>query len=314
VNVPYTGIIGVNGGTAPYTCAVTAGTLPLGLTISNCTISGTTATAGPVNLTVKATDANGATTTGPVSFTLNGANPLTLTLAGGLPDAVVNVFYTQTLTAQGGKPPYVSYAITAGALPAGITLSNGGVISGTPTTVGASSFTVTVTDSSTPAMTASLPLVLLVTYPATPNDGELKGPYAYLFQGYDDNVLGVLNYQTATAGSFTADGAGGISAGELDANHQSSTATGATVSTQRFLGTYTLGTDHRGSLTITTLQADGTVNATTTYAIAVKAPVAPATVSTQGDLIESDSRAGCGGRRVHGQRIGRHHRRRGGRE
>ncbi|WP_206750047.1 Ig domain-containing protein, partial [Ensifer sp. M14] len=47
--------------------------------------------------------------------------------------------------ASGGTAPY-SYAITAGALPAGLTLSPGGAVSGTPTTGGAFSFTVTATD------------------------------------------------------------------------------------------------------------------------------------------------------------------------
>ena len=75
------------------------------------------------------------------------------------------------------------------------------------------SFTVTATDTEPTPQTASLPLVILVTYPVTATDGELKGPYAFLFQGYDDHLIGVLAYQTATVGSFTADGVGGISNG-----------------------------------------------------------------------------------------------------
>ena len=109
-----------------------------------------------------------------------------------------------------------------------------------------------------------------------------------LFQGYDDVLAGVLAYQTATVGSFTADGKGVISGGEQDANHQSSNPTGNTVSSHSFEGSYTLGTDGRGMMTTTVLNADGTTGATTTYAIAVKAPVAPATVATQASLIEFD--------------------------
>jgi hypothetical protein len=288
VQTPYTGTIGVSGGTAPYNCTIPAGSLPPGLTNSSCVITGTPTMAGTTTLPVTATDSSTpmVTTTGTVTLTIVPLAPVTLT--GSLPNATLGVPYTQTLTAQGGLPPY-TYTLTAGTLPPGITLSKGGVISGTPTAVGASSFTVTATDSQSTPQSASLPLVLLVVYPTTPNDAQMKGPYAFLFQGYDDALAGVLASQTATAGSFVADGAGAIGSGELDTNHQSSTATGATIKTNNFLGTYTLGSDDRGKMTITTLNADGTTASTSTYAIAFKAPVSPATVATQGDLIEFDN-------------------------
>jgi hypothetical protein len=288
VSVPYTGTIGVAGGTAPYTCTLTAGTLPAGLSLSaGCVVSGTPTTAGTSTVTIHATDSAtpAASTTGPVSITVSPIPPLSLT--GSLPNATLGVPYTQTLLATGGLTPY-KYSLTAGALPAGLNLSTTGVISGTPTVVGASSFTVTVTDTEATPQTASLPLVLLVVYPTTATDAELIGPYAFLFQGYDDVLAGVLAYQTATVASFTADGTGVISSGELDSNHQSSDPSGNTVSSHQFLGTYTLATDNRGYMTITTLNADGTTAGTSTYAIVVKAPVAPATIATQADLIEFD--------------------------
>ena len=288
VQTPYTGTIGVTGGTAPYTCTINAGTLPAGLTLgANCTITGTPTTAGAATITVTATGTgtNGGTVTGPVVVTVQPLPALTFT--GSLPNATLGVAYTQTLTASGGLAPY-TYTLTSGALPAGLTLSSTGVISGTPTAVGASSFTVTATDSETTPQTAPLPLVLLVVYPTTPNDAAFKGPYAFLFQGYDDVVAGVLAYQTATVGSFTADGTGVVSAGELDSNHQTSNPAGTTVASASFVGTYTIGTDNRGSLAITTLNADGTVGATHIYAIAIKAPVAPATVSAAATMIGFD--------------------------
>jgi len=289
VDVPYSGAIGVSGGTAPYSCSIAGGTLPAGLSLgSGCTLTGTPTTAGTSTVTVHATDAASpaASTTGPVSVTVSPVQ--TLSLTGSLPNATLGVPYTQTLTATGGITPY-TYSITAGSLPAGLSMSSAGVISGTPTTVGASSFTVTVTDAEPTPQTASLPLVLLVVYPTTPNDAEFTGPYAYLFQGYDDTVAGVLAYQTATVASFTADGTGVVSSGEMDSNHESSNPTGNTIASNQFLGTYTIGTDNTGSLTLTPLNADGTTGTTATYAITLKAPVAPATVATQADMIEFDN-------------------------
>ena len=51
------------------------------------------------------------------------------------------------LTASGGTAPY-TYAVTAGALPAGVALSSAGGLSGVPTASESFNFTVTVTDSS----------------------------------------------------------------------------------------------------------------------------------------------------------------------
>ena len=290
VGAPYTGTIPVAGGTAPYACTLASGTLPAGLTLNaNCTISGTpTGTAGtsPIGVTVMDSTNPKNTVTAPVTVTV--LAPPALSFTGTLPNATLNVPYSQTLTATGGVGPY-TYAVTAGALPTGLTLSSGGVISGTPTAPGASAFTVTATDSEATPQTAALPLTLLVVYPTTATDSLLKGPYAYLFQGYDDVVAGVLAYQTAAVGSFTADGTGIITAGEQDANHQASNPTGTTVPTTKLLGTYTIGADDRGSLTLTTFNADGSVARTTTYAISVKAPVAPATTSARGSLIEFDN-------------------------
>lgn len=68
-----------------------------------------------------------------------------LALAGDAPSCAVGVPYTYSYTASGGEPPY-TFALT-GSLPAGLSLSMDGVISGTPLSGAApSSFTVTVTD------------------------------------------------------------------------------------------------------------------------------------------------------------------------
>lgn len=288
VSTPYSGAIGVTGGTAPYTCALNSGSLPAGLTMApSCAITGTPTTAGTSTFNVTATDSASPAKTGTANIvmTVNPISPLTLT--GGLPNATLGVAYTQTLQATGGLPPY-TYTVTSGSLPAGLSLSSTGVVSGTPTAVGASSFTITATDSQTTPQQASLPLTMQVVYPTTPSDALLKGPYAFLFQGYDDVVAGVLAYQTATIGSINADGNGLLTAGELDSNHQSSNPTGNIIASNELLGTYTIGTDGRGTLAVTTINADGTAGNTTLYSLALKLPTAPATASSSGSMIESD--------------------------
>ena len=61
-----------------------------------------------------------------------------------LPDGQAGTTYSQTLAASGGTAPYTF--TETGNLPAGLTLSSDGALTGTPTTAGASSFTVTATD------------------------------------------------------------------------------------------------------------------------------------------------------------------------
>ena len=64
-----------------------------------------------------------------------------------LPNGIVGTAYNQTIAVTGGAGT-LTFTTTTGSLPAGLTLSSGGAVTGTPTTVGTSSFTVKVTDSS----------------------------------------------------------------------------------------------------------------------------------------------------------------------
>jgi hypothetical protein len=237
VGTAYNGVVGVSGGTSPYTCSIAG--LPAGLTSNSCAITGTPTIAGTATLTVHATDSSNPVLTidGTVPLVVN--PPATLTLSGILPNPVLNQPYSQQLQAAGGLTPY-TYSMTSGTLPAGLSLNSDGTISGTPTAVGASVFTVQVEDTESKPQKASATYILIVTYPAGSNDGVLKGPYAYLFQGYDAAVLGALTYQNAAIGSFTANGQGLITTGEQDSNHQTTGYAKSTV-----LGTYEIGSDNR---------------------------------------------------------------------
>jgi hypothetical protein len=86
--------------------------------------------------------------------------PLTIKTAA-LKTATATVPYDAQLSATGGAAPY-SYSIESGSLPAGVTISESGEISGTPTRAGTDTFTVRVTDSSQPAMSATTTYTLPV--------------------------------------------------------------------------------------------------------------------------------------------------------
>jgi hypothetical protein len=83
--------------------------------------------------------------------------PSTLVLeTSSLPEGVVGLAYSQTLSAIGGTSPY-TWSVTKGTLPAGLKLqSSSGVISGTFTTAGSFTFTVQVKDSGKQSATAAL--------------------------------------------------------------------------------------------------------------------------------------------------------------
>ena len=90
-----------------------------------------------------------------------------------LPNATQNGSYSSTLAAAGGTPPY-TWSITSGTLPAGLSLDpSSGVISGTPTSTGTSSFIAQVTD--TNSLTDTKSLSLTVVAPPTVTTASLPG-------------------------------------------------------------------------------------------------------------------------------------------
>lgn len=158
--------LAATGGISPLTWSVTVGTLPAGLTLNSSTgaISGKPTAAGTSNFTVQVADSSSPalTATKALSILVNPPPPLVVTttsLAGG----VQNTAYTATLAASGGTTPYTAWSVTTGTLPAGLTLHSAtGVIDGTPTALGTSDFTVQVTDSTTPALTATKALSIVI--------------------------------------------------------------------------------------------------------------------------------------------------------
>jgi hypothetical protein len=144
---PFQAQVTATGGSGgPYTFAVTAGALPSGLTLNPTTglISGTPTAAGAYSFTVTATGSGGDTGSRPYSGAISTAvsvSPATL------PAVTVGSHFQVQESATGGNGGPYTFAVTAGALPAGLTLNpTTGLISGTPTATGLYSFTVTATD------------------------------------------------------------------------------------------------------------------------------------------------------------------------
>ena len=81
----------------------------------------------------------------PATVTVTVAAPTLGLWAGPLPDAMVGAAYGQAITATGGTAPY-GFALSSGALPAGMSLAASGFLSGTPAMPGSYAFSVTATD------------------------------------------------------------------------------------------------------------------------------------------------------------------------
>jgi hypothetical protein len=127
--------------------------LPAGLNVSTAgVISGTptAATNGSVTLIVTDSLSTPETAQAALTLTITGVASLSLTTTA-LPAATVNTAYSATVTAAGGVAPYTFTLAGGTSLPAGLTLASSGAISGTPTKTGSTSFSVQVTDASTPA-------------------------------------------------------------------------------------------------------------------------------------------------------------------
>jgi hypothetical protein len=166
IGTAYTAALAATGGTPAYLWALTGtGTLPAGLALDRSTgaITGTPTANGTSNFTVQVTDSAGVVSTKPLSIVIG---PLiTFTTPSPLPNATAGAAYNQSIAVTGGTPPY-TFSVDSGTLPAGITLDATGKLAGKPTGLGASNFTVRVTDAN--EVSATQPYALSVLAPTLP--------------------------------------------------------------------------------------------------------------------------------------------------
>ena len=180
VGVAYSAALAATGGAGGFTWTLESGSLPAGLTLAPTGgITGTPTTAGLALFTARATDTAGAFATLVLSINVASA-PVVITTVS-LPGGTVGTGYNTSLAATGGTGG-VTWTLDSGALPAGLTLGSGGGITGTPTTVGASSFTVRATDSIGAFATRSLSITVAgvavtITTPAALPAARVGVPY-----------------------------------------------------------------------------------------------------------------------------------------
>jgi hypothetical protein len=149
----------VSSGKGPYALNILSGGFPAGLTFDGSTgmLVGIPKAAASYAFAVGVKDTTGrtASNTYAMSIAPSGTNQSSMDsvqsslviVTTSLPAGAAGTAYSATLKASGGAPPY-TWAITGGALPAGLTLTPAtGVISGTPNAAGTYSFTVGVKDS-----------------------------------------------------------------------------------------------------------------------------------------------------------------------
>lgn len=133
----------LSGGTGPYVWSHVEGDLPLGVSLTAAgALTGAPTVAGSYEFKIEVADDNSLTAEKTFYWTVS---DLEIATPATLPGAILNVSYHTILSSSGGTIPY-TWTVTGGALPAGLTLADDGVLSGTPAASGNFSFTAQVVD------------------------------------------------------------------------------------------------------------------------------------------------------------------------
>ena len=278
VGTAYTATLSVSGGVGPYTWTVTG--LPNGLTATpaaspsnSLTISGTPANEGASSVSINVFDSTYPSVSAPADNVTLTISPSQLAVTpAALSPLMELAFFKQPLAVAPSTTGPFTWAISSGSLPTGVSLnSTTGVLSGTPTATGAYDFTVQVSDSETPTAGTGT-----VTYSgsvqASTVAGKLSGQYAFLLQGFDAG-----GNAAALIGSFTADGKGSITAGEIDANDNFAVGR----SSSSVTGNYTIDANLRGTVNFNTSVSQVSKSISIAYALSND--------GTRGKLISLDA-------------------------
>jgi type II secretory pathway pseudopilin PulG len=253
VNKPATLVLAATGGDGPpYTFSIVRG-LPPGLSLSPSTgvIAGTPTTVGVYTVTAKVFDVTN-TRFDTVDFTWTVSYP---PIAAANPAAQTDTLDTPIngvqLSASGGSGSYV-WTDPSGSLPAGLTVSSSGLVTGTPTALTtAKQVTLTVSD---PSAGAGYTTTVTFTWTVLPRP-TVTAPANQTFTVGQPVVLGFTSTCPNTPCTYTLNNPpAGLSV----------TSAGVISGTPTTAGTFS-------SVTITVTDADGAVTTSTAFTISIKA-------------------------------------------
>lgn len=258
IQIAYSQKLTATGCTTPCTWS-TSGTIPAGLSLDHSSglLSGVPQAAGRFNFTASASNL---LESGSVTYVLQ-INPLPNITTTSLASGQVGAAYSQTVAVSGGTAPY-QFSISAGALPAGLSLDNSkGTISGTPSAVGKFNVAITVRDQASATSSQSYTFQIAAANGITINTGSP------LPAGTTGSAYRVV--LAATGG--TAPYSWSVTAGTLPGG-TSLTPGGVLSGTPTATGTFTFtlkATDARGAsatrvFTLTITNASQTLSITTT--------------------------------------------------
>lgn len=205
-------------GTSPITYSVYSGSLPSSITLNTSTgaITGTTAASGSYSFTIRATNSWG--------YVEKAFSGTIYEVPAWTDSSIANMIYGQAysdgVTASGY--PAVTYSVSAGALPSGITLnSSTGAITGTSSTAGSYSFTIKA-ENAAGSVTQMFTDSLFVT------------------PSWTDNTLAAFTYNTAYSDGVSATGSPTytISSGSLPTGLSLNSSSGAVTGTPTYYGAY----------------------------------------------------------------------------
>lgn len=284
-NYSYT--LSVSGGVPPYTWTVDP--LPPCLSLNGSTgiITGTitAACAGTFTPTFTVTDSGSPTkltATEQLTIVIAPAPPITLPASVTSP-AIAGQSYSGTVAASGGVGA-LTYSLSSGSLPAGLTLNTtSGAITGTPTTAGAATFTVQAADAfgDTPGAQS---------YTITVNPGAATHFAVAATSSTTITAGGTVNFSvtaldangnTATGYSGTVKFTSTDSQAALPANATLTSGVGSFVATLKTAGTQTITATDTATASITGSTGSITVNAGAASKLSVSAP----TTATAGTAI-----------------------------
>jgi len=175
---PYDVALDASGGKAPLSLSVSSGSLGEGLSFAGGRLSGTPTAAGSRSFEITVADANGHTHAAAFQLEVQaGIHVDNL----GFADAYLDKAYSVAFTSQDATAP-LSWAISQGPLPGGLSLNVDGRLQGTPTEEGDFPVTVAVTDAA--GRTATQPLTLHVFRAPAFNTQTL--PDGYVGVGYSE--------------------------------------------------------------------------------------------------------------------------------